>query len=189
VNLGSVKGFTFIEVLVAMLIFTLAVLAALNIVTGSVRAVKEAKEISQASWLLQNLMAEAESKLEGQGIDKACLAKEDGKFPEPYQNFRWKKSCYRIDFKLSEGAARLQEQMQSGNKEEESDKENQMLKMVLNLASEYITRSTRELHAEVIWMQGKTQRQISATSHFVRYDQQPALPGAPSPATAPVVTE
>jgi type II secretion system protein I len=171
------KGFTFIEVLVAMLIFTLAALASLTIVNGSVKAVRESKEISQATWLLQNLMAESESKLEGQGIDKACKDKEEGKFPAPHENFRWKKQCYRIDFKLSESAARLQQQMQSGEEEERSDKENQMLKMVLQIASEYITRSTRELHVEVTWQQGKNTRTIAATSHFVRYDQQPGVPG------------
>ncbi len=169
-------GFTFIEVLVAMLIFTLAALAAMNIVTGSVRATQDSKEIAQATWLLQNLMSEAESKLEAQGIDRACKEKEEGKFEAPYENYAWKTECYQIDFKLSESAAQLAQQMAEGEEESNSSTENPVLKMILGVASEYLTRSTREVHAEVTWTQGKNPRMISATSHFVRYDQQPAMP-------------
>lgn len=177
------EGFTFIEVLVALLIFTFSGLAALSIVNGSVRAVKEAKEISQATWLLQNLMSETETKLEGQGIDKACKEKEEGKFPAPNERFSWKTYCYKIDFRLSEAAAKLQQQMAAGQKTEDDNEENPILKIILQVASEYLTRSTREVHVEVNWMQGKNPRQITATTHFARYDQQPALPamGGTSP--------
>ncbi len=171
------KGFTFIEVLVALLIFTFSGLAALSIVTGSVRAVKEAKEISHATWLLQNLMAQTEAKLEGQGLDKACKEKDEGKFPAPNERFQWKTSCYKIDFRLSEAAAKLQQQMASGKNADADTDEDPILKMILQVASEYLTRSTREIHVEVNWTQGKTPRQLTATSHFARYDQQPALPG------------
>ncbi len=166
-------GFTFIEVLVAMLIFTLAGLAALSIVNGSVRATQEAKEITQATWLLQNLMAETETRLEAQGIDKACKEKEEGKFPEPYEKFTWRTQCYQIDFRLSETAAQLAAAMQEGGTGEvDTYKENPMLKQVMQVASEYLTRSTREIHAEVLWTQGKNPRTVTATTHFVRYDQQ-----------------
>lgn len=179
------RGFTFIEVLVAMLIFTLAALAAINIVQGSVRATKESKEIAQATWLLQNVMAEAESKLEAQGIDRACKEKEEGKFDAPYENYKWKKECYQIDFKLSETAAQMQQQLAQGeDADANATKENPMLKMILGVASEYLSRSSREVHAEVSWMNGKTPRVISVTSQFVRYDQQPAMPalGGAAPA-------
>jgi type II secretion system protein I len=170
------RGFTFLEVLVAMLIFTLAALASLNIMNGSVRAVKESKEITQATWLLQNLMSETESKLESQGVDRACKEKETGKFPAPYEKYQWKVTCNKIDFRLSEAAAKLQQQMAAGQKGDDSQTENPVLKMILQVASEYLTRSTREVYGEVSWMQGKTPRQISATTHFARYDQQPSLP-------------
>ncbi len=178
----TARGFTFIEVLVAMLIFTMAALASINIVTGSVRATREAKEITQASWLLQNLMSQTESKLEGQGIDKACKEKEEGKFEAPNDRFRWKTECYKIDFHLSESAAKLQKELAAkaaGSDYDSSDKdrEDPTLKLILSVASEYMTRSTREVHVEVSWLQGKTPRMLAATTHFVRYDQQPAMPG------------
>lgn len=176
------KGFTFIEVLVAMLIFTLAALASITIVNGSVRATRESKEISQATWLLQNLMSESETKLEAQGIDKACTEKETGKFPAPHDSYTWVRYCTEIDYTLSETAAQLAAAKQGGEDDEEmSAKENQQLKILLQVASDFLTRSTRELHVEVNWTQGKQQRQVTATSHFVRYDQQPAFPSVGGP--------
>lgn len=166
-------GFTFIEVMVAMLIFTLAVLAASNIADGSVKATRDARDISRATWLLQGVMTELETKLESQGIDKACDKKKEGKFEGEHEGFTWKTECYEIDFKLSETASKMS---QEGANESEGNQENVIQKLVLNLAGEYITKSLREIHAEVYWNQGKTKRMVSATSHFVRYDQQAQVP-------------
>jgi len=166
-------GFTFIEVMIAMLIFTLAVLAASNIADGSVKATRDARDISRASWLLQGVMAELESKLESQGIDKACDKKKEGKFEGDNQAFTWKTECYEIDIKLSETASKM---AKDDANESEANQENLIQKMVLNLASEYITKSLREIHAEVYWTQGKNKRMVSATTHFVRYDQQATVP-------------
>lgn len=176
------SGFTFIEVLVAMLIFTLAALAAVSIGQGSVRATREAKEISTATWLLQNTMVELESRLEAEGMEKACDKKKEGKFPEPYQNYTWITECYQIDFKISENAAKLMAAMNGGEEETtaanegQKNQQDQVTKLILETASKYISDSMREIHAEVHWTQGKTKRHIDLTTHFARYDQQVNLP-------------
>src|SRR5688572_16040196 len=97
-----------------MAIFTIAVLAAIDITSGSVRATRDAREVSAATWLLQQKMVELETKLETDGVEKACEKKDSGKFEEPHENFTWKSSCEEIDFKLSETAA----QMNKGEEEE-----------------------------------------------------------------------
>jgi type II secretion system protein I len=171
----SSGGFTFIEVLVAMLIFTLAVLAALNVGEGSVRATREAKEISTASWLLQSAITELETKIESEGIDKGCQKKAEGKFDAPYDKFTWVGYCNEIDFKVSEAAAKLAQS--SPEDESATQKEDVMLKAVLDVASSYLTKSLCELHVEVNWLNGKTKRQVTATTHVVRFDQQVAIPG------------
>lgn len=167
------SGFTFIEVMVAILIFTLAVLAASNIADGSVKATRDARDITKATWLLQGVMTELETKLESQGIDKACDKKKEGKFEGAYDGYTWKTECYEIDFKLSETASKMSK---DGAKESDANTENIIQKLVLQLASEYITKSLREIHAEVNWKQGKNVRTVTATSHFVRYDQQAQIP-------------
>lgn len=175
-------GFTFIEVLVAMLIFTLAAIAAVNIGQGSVKATREAKEISTATWLLQNVITDLENRLESEGVDKGCEKKKEGKFEAPHDNFTWTAECYQIDFKLSDTASKMMAAMgdRDKDKKDDSSQQNQqdaIMKMVMDTASKYITDSMRELHAEVAWNQGKTRRHIDVTTHFARYDQKVNLPG------------
>src|SRR5690606_33908082 len=97
----------FIEVMVAMLIFVIAILAAISVTTGAVRATREAKEVSQATWLLQNVMAELETKLETLGINDGCEKERKGVFPEPNERYQWVAQCYPIDFFISETASQL----------------------------------------------------------------------------------
>lgn len=177
-------GFTFIEVLISMLIFTMVVLAAVDIARGSVRATNDSKEITQATWLVQGKMVELETRLEAEGIEKACDEKLEGKFDEPYEKYSWRTYCYPIDFRISEAAASM------ANPETDKDgsnatKENQILKVVLDLASDYISQSIRELHVEVNWVEGKTPRQITLTTHFAKYDLVPQVPGFGGGAAAP----
>lgn len=168
------SGFTFIEVLVAMLIFVMAVIASVNVTEGSVRATREAREITTATWLLQNVMVELETKLETEGIDKGCEKKKEAKFEAPYERFSWTTYCNELELDLSS----VPELMKAGKKNDEaSEKEDQIQKLVLDVAGKHISQSIRELHAEVKWMQNKTPRTISLTTHFARYDKGLPLPG------------
>lgn len=186
---NSQAGFTFIEVLIAMLIFTMTVLAAVDITRGSVRATNDSKEVTLATWLVQAKMVEVETKLEAEGVEKACDEKVEGKFEEPYEKYSWRTYCYPIDFRVSETAA----QLEPGEDKDGSNatKENQILKLVLNLASDYISQSMREVHVEVNWMEGKMPKQVTLTTHFAKYDlplQMPSLGGAAGGATAAPTT-
>lgn len=171
------RGFTFIEVMVAMLIFVLAVVAAVGIARGSVRATRDAKEMSTATWLAQSAMVELETRLETEGIEKGCEKKKEGKFKAPYQNFSWISSCDELEFNMSEQAAKLAAAAGQEEESNEVESENMIQKMILQAASEYMTKSLRELHTEVWWMQGKQRMSVSLTTHFVRYDQPLTLPG------------
>ncbi len=174
-RLGNISGFTFIEVMVAMLIFTMAVLAASNIADGSVKATRDTRDVSRATWLLQSVMTQLETKLESEGIEKACDKKKEGKFEGANDGFTWKTECYEIEIKLSQTAAKLAQENKDKN-DSGGNQENLIQKLILDLASDYISKSLREIHAEVYWNQGKTKRTITATTHFVRYDQQAVLP-------------
>lgn len=56
-------------------------------------------------------------------------------------------------------------------------------KMILNLASDYISKASRELHAEVKWMQGKTPKKIDVTTHVANYTLPFTLPTGLMPGT------
>lgn len=162
--------------MIATVIFVLAALAASDLARGSVRAVKDAQDVTQATWLLQKVIAELETKIETEGIEKGCEKKSTGKFEEPYDKFSWVTYCSEIDFKISESASSV---LGGGEQAEESNQENLAQKMLLNLASKYISEASRELHAQVLWSQGNTQRQVDVTTHVARYDMPLPNPGGP----------
>lgn len=164
------RGFTFIEVLVAMAIFVMAVVVSVGLTGGAVKATKESKEITTATWLLGNVMVQLETRLETEGFDKGCEKKKDAKFEAPYERFTWTTYCQEIDFNLSQTAAKMMKDTQPDDGKDASQ-EDMIQKMVLETASTYISKSIRELHAEVTWMAGKQKRTIDATTHIARYDQ------------------
>ena len=152
--------------MIATVIFVMAALAAMDLARGSVRAVKDAQDVTVATWLLQKVIVELETRLESEGIEKACEKKKEGKFEEPYQKFSFVTYCSEVDFKLSETTSAM-----LGGEDESNEKntENLQLKMLLEMASKHINKATRELHAEVMWVQGKTPRMIDVTTHVVNY--------------------
>jgi len=170
------SGFTFIEVMIATVIFVLAALAAMDLARGSVRAVKDAQDVTLATWLLQKVIVEMETKIETQGLDKACDKKKEGRFEEPYAGFSFTTYCSEVDFKISEQASAL-----LGDNADDSNRtqEDIFKKLFLETASKYMSQASRELHAEVSWMQGKTKRTVDVTTHVARYDLPPVLPSFP----------
>lgn len=167
---SSQDGFTFIEVLVAMLIFVLAALTAVELVRGAVKSTGRTRDITEATWLLQNIMTELETKMETLGFEEGCEKKTEARFAAPYENYSWTATCDEIEFRLSETAAKAMA-AQSAGEEDYDTSEDQILKLVLNVASEYITSSLRELHATISWTEGTTPRTVSATTHVVSMDQ------------------
>lgn len=172
---SHIQGFTIFEVMMAILIFTLAVVASVGVTQGAVRATKEAKTISTATWLLGNVMTQLETKVETEGFEKGCEKKREAKFEAPFDRFTWKTTCEKIDFAISQTAARMMDPEKS---EEQNNQENLVQKMILNTASEYLSESMREIHAEVHWNEGKQHRKIDLTTQIARYDLPLSLPGA-----------
>ncbi|NBY18855.1 type II secretion system protein [bacterium] len=174
-NANNQSGFTFIEVLLAITLFVIAAVVAVDLTRGSVRATQDLKEVTTATWLLKKTMTELEARIEAEGFDKACDKKKEGKFEAPFEKYRWVTRCHEIDFKLSQSAAAMasqdpeeQEEGSAGRPDSEND---------LKTASEHLSKSMRELHAEVFWIQGKkNQRSVDVTTHVARYDLPLAIP-------------
>ncbi len=175
----STAGFTFIEVLVAMLIFVMAVLAAADIANGAVKATQDSRDVTLGTWLLQGKMVELETQLETEGIEKGCVKKDTGKFEAPFDRYSWQTECYEIDLKISETAAKLAASA-AGEEEDEgqTSQESSIQKMVLGIASDYLTKAVREIHTEVYWNQRGAERVISLTTHVVNYNLPLQLGGA-----------
>lgn len=169
-RLNHKSGFTFIEVMVAIVIFVVAVLAAVDLARGSVSATRDAREVSVATFLLQGVLTELETKIEIDG-EKACEKKKEGKFEAPYEAYTYVTYCNEIDFHIAEAVAKTGE---DGKEPEASTTEvtktDQLKQMIILTASDYISKAIRELHVEVLWKQGKNPRKVDVTTHVARYD-------------------
>lgn len=148
----------------------LAALAAASIADGAVKATVDARELTKATWLVQKLMTEVETKMETDGIEKACEKKMEGKFEAPYEKYTWISYCTEIDLKLSQSAAKMAAASGSEEGSNEPTKEDMFQKTILTTAGDYLTKALRELHVEVYWLQGKTKRKVTLSTHFVRFD-------------------
>ena len=109
-NTLNYSGFSFIEVLIAIVILVIASVVSVDLLRGSVRATRDARELTTATMLLQKTMSELETKLETEGMEKACDKKKTGKFDVPFDKYTWATYCNEIDFKLSQTASKLMEQ-------------------------------------------------------------------------------
>ena len=61
-KMNSQSGFTFIEVLLAITLFVIAAVVAVDLTRGSVRATQDLKEVTTATWLLKKTITELETK-------------------------------------------------------------------------------------------------------------------------------
>lgn len=179
VQRGDENGFTFIEVLIAMVILVMAVIAASTIIESSVRSSKDIKEMTQATWLLEKIMTQHEIEIDSNGIDKGCTPKKEGKFSPPHEMYSWVSYCSQIDFHMSETAAKLNLAKEMGKSANQMGKsQDVILSMFTDMANRYFSKSMRELHVEVAWMRGKQKKTIALTTHIARFDQTIDLPNA-----------
>ncbi len=165
------NGFTFIEVLVAMAIFVIASVAAINITTGAVQATHDSKYMTIATFLAQKIMVELETQIETKGFDEGCFKEKEGKFDSPYNNYSWKTYCDEIDFYLSDTISNLLEATENKESEEPQINKNQIVSILIKNANDFISKAIRELHVEVFWEHKNEIRKVSLTTYVANYNE------------------
>jgi general secretion pathway protein I len=82
------RAFTLLEIMVAMAIIGIALIALLSLGNRSIAIHSRLQHLTQATLLAQQKMAESE--LEARRVGGAKLADDDGVFAEPFSNYRWR---------------------------------------------------------------------------------------------------
>ena len=86
---GSGQGaFTLLEIMVAMAIVSVAMVALLSLGNRSIGVHDRLQRLTQATLLAQQKMAESE--LEARRVGVAQLADSAGAFTEPFTNYQWR---------------------------------------------------------------------------------------------------
>lgn len=76
-------GFTLLEIMVALTIVSIALVAMIGVVQRNILANDNLHQMTRATLLAKQKMAEIENRVEG------AFEQREGEFPPPYQNFSW----------------------------------------------------------------------------------------------------
>ncbi len=83
----SIRGFTLLEIMVALAIISISMLALLTLGNRSIGVHDRLQHLTQATLLAQQKMAESE--LEARRVGVAQLADSTGGFVDPFTDYRW----------------------------------------------------------------------------------------------------
>lgn len=164
------KGFSLIEVLVAVMIFAGAIMVINNIWSGNFVRIRKARLMNEAALLLKKKMTEYEIKYTGRPLNE-IPPKENGNFGSEYPNYSWE--MVSRDFQMPDLSA-------AASGENES---NQMMTVLIKTMTDFINRSVKEVKVTVKVKNAFNKRKknkdldYSVTTLFVDYQQDIALPG------------
>jgi general secretion pathway protein I len=158
-------GFTLLEVVIAMAIMTIAFSSILAVEGGSIRASVRAKRMNIVSMLIKNQMVDAEYKIEGKTFDEVPK-EESGTFPDPFQDFRWKRTIKELKFpNIAAGIGAQPGQGGGGG-------ESQMGETISRLMTNFLSKAIRELTVTITWKQGTTDQSYSISTYWVNLNNE-----------------
>jgi hypothetical protein len=148
--------------MIAMTIMMIAFSSILMIQSSSIQNSIKAKNMNIVSMLARNKMVEFE--LEWQDKAFSELSKEQGgTFPDPYQDYQWKKQVKEVKFPslemvLGGGAS---------NQSEEANSPDETVTRIGRIVTAYLNKAVREVVVTVSWARGKGRQEYSLTTYWV----------------------
>lgn len=164
--MNSRRGFTLLEVLIAMMILASGVVLLANSWSGSFMRLRKTQQITEVAALLERKMVELEIKYQDKPL--ASIPDEEGDdFGAEYPNYRWAMKAQ--DFELPDLSTGLTSRDGGAN---------QMLIMVMKTMSEHLKKTIKEMKVSVFYKIGAKELEYSITTYFVDYDRALPLPGS-----------
>ena len=157
------QGFTLIEVIIAMAIFTLSFLVLIDSQNITIRNNAKTRRITLATLLAQNKMAEFILKYQGKSLGE-IPEQEDGQFEGEYATYRWEESSRGFNYDLS-----FLLELAQGGQEQSEEQQASPLAAYLPKISDFIRKSTKEITLTVYWKEGSTEQKVSITTHLFDY--------------------
>jgi len=151
--LGSSSGFTLLEIMVAVAILSISLVALLNFQGNTMIRSGRAEKITEATMLARMKMAELDlelDKLSKRGEFPEEKA-EEGNFEEPFASYRWKYSISNVNLPAPI-----------------SGDEGSIQNMIGRQLSEEIAKNVREVKLEVFWEELGEEQSIDVVTHIVK---------------------
>ena len=152
------RGFTLLEIMVAVSILAISMLVILDFHGGSMLTSRRAEEVTQATMLARMKIREIQLDIEKE-IGKGGFPSEDktmeGSFDEPFENYKWSARITKVEIPVPpqpEG--------------EDGEAGLDIMLKVFQMISEKIADSAREIRLEVKWDELGEEQLISVATHI-----------------------
>ncbi len=153
------KGFTLIEVVIAMGIMAVALAGILVTQSNVIRIATKSKENTTVAMLLQRAMVEAEQEFQGQPFNE-IKEEASGTFDPPFDTFRWSREIKEIKFP---------DLNLSGSQE---GKSNDIEKKIGTIVTKYMNDSLREVVVTISWEKAKGTQKVSASTYWINLNNE-----------------
>lgn len=163
----SQRGFTLIEVLVALLIVSAAIMASANLWSGNFSVMRKTALNYDVATILERKMVEIEAKYAGKPLTE-IPDEEEGDFGTDFPQFRWRMKSREMEFPDLTPIIMGQ-----------SEEPNEMLISMIKQMTEYLSKAIKEVQVAVFVRRGKREMEFSATQYFVDYSKGFGGPGGP----------
>jgi general secretion pathway protein I len=161
----NAKGFTLIEVLVALFILTGGIIVLANAWSGNFMRIRKSALFNDVSTLLERKMAETEAKYRNKYAE---IPEDDtGEFDTEHPEYTWKLKSREL--KLPDITPLLLGQ---------EDHPDETLVSMIKQLSEQLSKAIKEVKISVLVKRGGRQLEFSATEYFVDYQGNFDLGGA-----------
>lgn len=163
------KGFTLLEVMVAVVILAGAILVLGNSWSGSQNALRKARNATKISLLLQKKMTELELKYKDKPL--AEIPEDDnGDFGSDYKEYRWELKSKKLEIPDLTSALTAREGGAS-----------EMELTIVRQLTDLLETSVKEMRVSVIWKKNAKDYVYSLTTYMIDYTQSLAAPPATTP--------
>ena len=166
------RGFTLIEVLVALFILTGAIMVIANTWSGNFMRMRKSAYINNAATLLSRKMVEIEAKYKEKALTE-IPEDEAGDFGEANAQYHW--AMKSKDLVLPDLSALIMAQ-NDGTADE-------MLLSMIKQVTEYLSKAIKEVKVSIFLKRvGGKELEFSAVQYFVDYSKDFAMGGGAAPA-------
>ena len=163
------KGFTLIEVLLAMIILSSALLLLTTSWGGSYARIRKTKVKTEVIALLQRRMVEVDLKYKGKPLDSIPEGPEEDDFGSEYPQYRSTLESKKFDFPDLSSTLTSRE-----------NGANEALIMIMKQLQEHLNKTVKEVKVSVMYQpENGNEVTYSITTYFVDYDKEIAVPGMP----------
>lgn len=183
-------GFTLLEVMIALAILSVSLVAIIGINGGTVSAHTYAKQVSVATLLARSKMADLESQFTKEGFTSEFDETMEGDFSEEgWDTYRWRAEIVKPDLDAANATGMVQQVIQQfmGDAEtaaaEAKDKSSApvpttpsaasaqalapMIESQVTKLTETLEKAVREVRLKVTWQDGSNEESLEVVTHMV----------------------